>query len=90
MSEHNDYTPIDCEQYSRYELAIMHRQRLRVVWLDRNGNSHLETLLPINLNTRDHAEYLLARNLHGKELELRLDRIVRSLPWESQPGIFNK
>lgn len=80
MSDHTDYTPIDCEQYSRYELAIMHRQRLRIAWRDHDGDSHLENLLPINLNTRNHAEYLLVRGWSGKERELRLDRIIKAMP----------
>lgn len=80
MNDHDDYTPIDCEQYSRYELAIMHRQRLRIAWRDRDGDSHLENLLPINLNTRNHAEYLLVRGQSGKVRELRLDRIIKAMP----------
>ena len=80
MNDHDDYTPIDCEQYSRYELAIMHRQRMRIAWRDRDGESHLENLLPINLNTRNHAEYLLVRGQSGKIRELRLDRIIKAMP----------
>jgi transcriptional antiterminator Rof (Rho-off) len=37
----------------------------------------MEILLPIDLKTRDHAEYLLARRQTGEELEMRLDQIVR-------------
>lgn len=76
----SDYTPIDCEQYCRFELAVMHRQQLRVAWRDDNGSPHLQTLLPVNLNTRDHAEYLLAQTAWGQVLELRLDRIIGASP----------
>ena len=76
----SDYTPIDCAQYCRFELAIMHRQRLRIAWRAEDGCSHLDTLLPINLNTRNHVEYLLGRTPQGQDLELRLDRIIRAEP----------
>lgn len=73
----SDYRPIDCSLYSLYELAVMHRQRLRVVWRCSDGMVHMEILLPIDLRTRDHAEYLLAGRQTGEELEMRLDQIVR-------------
>jgi Rho-binding antiterminator len=76
----SDYTPIDCELYSRYELAIMHRQKLRLAWRDPEGTYHLETLLPVDLRTRDHAEYLLSRTKTGRVIEMRLDRIIRMVP----------
>lgn len=76
----SDYIPIDCGLYSGYELAIMHRQRLRVAWRDQDGVCHLETLLPLDLQTREHAEYLLARTAAGQTLEVRLDWIVRMNP----------
>lgn len=73
----SDYIPIDCTLYSRYELAIMHRQRLRLAWRGSNGVWHLETVLPLNLQTRNHAEYLQLRSATGVELEVRLDQIKR-------------
>lgn len=71
----SDYIPIDCTLYSRYELAIMHRQRLRLVWREPNGGWRLETVLPLNLQTRNHAEYLQLRSVTGVEVEVRLDQI---------------
>ncbi|MCP5420527.1 MAG: transcriptional antiterminator, Rof [Gammaproteobacteria bacterium] len=73
----SDYIPIDCELYSRYELAIIQRRMLRLAWRDLDGLMHLETLLPINLETRDHAEYLIFKNQAGLVQSIRLDRIVR-------------
>ena len=78
--DNSDYTPIDCELYSRYELAIMHRQRLRVAWRDDDGQSHIDALYPINLHSHNRAEFLLAKNRFGKILELRLDRIIKADP----------
>jgi len=76
----SDYVPIDCELYSQYELTIMHAQHLRTAWRDSTGAAHLQTLLPVNLQTREHAEYLLARTQDGAVLEIRLDRIIRADP----------
>ena len=74
----SDYIPIDCGLYNNYELAVIRRQRLRMAWRTPEGIYHLETLLPINLQTRDHAEYLLVKNTTGSILELRLDHIIRA------------
>jgi Rho-binding antiterminator len=73
-----DYTPIDCGIHSEYELAIIQRKPLRVSWRDAHGRSHIAVVLPVDLVTRDHAEYLIARNEQQQQLELRLDDIVNS------------
>lgn len=73
-----DYTPIDCGRYSEYEVAIMHRQRLRVSWREPEGESHVEVLLPKDLCTRDGEEFLIAQGAGGQRLELRLDYIQRA------------
>ncbi len=71
-----DYRPIDCGLYSQYELAIMHRTPLTLCWRDKDGLSHLETLLPEDLETRSGEEFLVLRNGAGERLEVRLDRIT--------------
>ena len=76
----SDYKPVDCAFYSRFELAILRRQRLLVSWHDTDGVSHLETLVPRDLKTREGAEYLLAETLAGGRLRLRLDRIQSARP----------
>lgn len=75
-----DYHPIDCAIYSRYELAIMHRERLRVCWRDAAGITRVQTLDPRDLQTRAGAEYLLGVGSNGQRLELRLDRILEATP----------
>jgi Rho-binding antiterminator len=72
-----DYRPIDCGQYSEYELAILQRKRLRVSWHEFDGQSHIELLTPIDLRTRDHEEFLVVKRPDGRAFELRLDYIVR-------------
>jgi Rho-binding antiterminator len=79
MSE--DYRPIDCGLYSEYEVAIMHRQHLRVHWRDAEGRDHLAVVLPLDLRTESSKEeFLLARDIDGHAVKLRLDHIVRTEP----------
>lgn len=71
-----DYTPIDCDLYERYELAIMHRETLFIRWQDADGLTHVESLRPLDLRARSGEEFLHARGPDGAERVLRLDRIV--------------
>jgi Rho-binding antiterminator len=75
MSEDDKYTPIDCGVYSNYELAIMHRQKLRLSWHGDNGIDHLDTVAPKDLKTDNHEEFLIAESSSGDELQIRLDKI---------------
>ena len=79
-----DYQPITCGLYSQYELAIMHRTPLTLSWRGLDGLSHLETLLPEDLETRNGEEFLVARNGAGEQFRLRLDRILAAHSRESQ------
>ncbi len=72
------YEPIPCDQYSRYELAILRRRSLRVCWLGRRGQTHIGTLRPLDLRTRSGAEYMIARDRGNALRVLRLDRIRRA------------
>ena len=74
----SDYHPISCETYDHYEIAILHGQRLRVTWRDGDAISHVEVVQPCDLQTRNGAEYLLARTQSGRMLELRLDQIAHA------------
>jgi len=71
-----DYTPVDCGLHSKYELAIMHRQALRLTWRDSNGELHTQTVLPADLRSRHHEEFLAVTGEDGAEQEIRLDRIT--------------
>lgn len=69
-----DYQPVSCDVHSELELAVMHKQRLRMKWHDEAGNTYHDVVVPMDLETRDHQEYLVVR--HGKNVEsIRLDRI---------------
>ena len=72
------YKPIACGLYSEYELAILRRTRLRLAWLDTRGRHHIGYLLPLDLYTRQRVEYLMARDNHAQQHEIRLDRIISS------------
>jgi Rho-binding antiterminator len=69
------YTPIDCDLYSEYEVAILHRQRMRLKWQDDEGNEHTEVVMPQDLKTEEHREYLIAAAEDGSPRRIRLDHI---------------
>lgn len=71
-----DYTPVDCGLHSEYQLAIMHRDRIKLGWRDTAGANHLETVIPVDLRTRSNEEFLVASVSDGTQLEIRLDRIT--------------
>ncbi len=71
-----DYRPIDCADYSRYELAILRRQTLLLSWCDETLMVHLEVVEPKDLQTRAGEEFLIARRRDGRRLRVRLDRIL--------------
>lgn len=73
-----DYTPIDCQLYSEYELAVLHHRKLRIAWRDTQNLSHIDVLLPRDLLTRCGEEFLIAESLNGERLEIRLDRITEA------------
>ena len=72
-----DYTPIDCGKHSEYELAIMQGRLLRLSWQDGEGQAHIAVLLPLDLLTRNHEEFLVGRDEQDNRVELRLDYIIK-------------
>lgn len=71
-----DYRPIPCSQYSRYELAILHHEHLRVTWVEQNV-IYDQVVRPTDLQTRNHEEFLLCEDGAGRPRTIRLDRIRR-------------
>ncbi|MEN8169888.1 MAG: Rho-binding antiterminator [Pseudomonadota bacterium] len=71
-----DYHPIACELYSEYEVAILHRKTLRLHWRDNKGDEYIERVLPQDLQTRDHCEFLIVKSDEDTVREIRLDRII--------------
>jgi transcriptional antiterminator Rof (Rho-off) len=74
----SDYRIIDCDLHDLYEIWILHRRRLLLTWLDESGLSHLELLLPTDLETVPDGEFLIASDTYGTPLRIRLDRIVHA------------
>ena len=77
-TEEITYTPIDCGLYSEYEVAILHRQRLRMTWQDEKGNEQTDDVLPQDLKTEDKREYLIATGSDGSLKRIRLDLIRKA------------
>src|SRR5690606_23484249 len=70
-----DYRPISCDVYSELEVAILHRTPLRLAWRD-GDIDHARVVLPVDLETREHQEFLHGRLESGEPVTLRLDRIT--------------
>lgn len=70
----SDYRPIACSDHERLELAAIKRQ-----WLDvsvtAGERAGRQRLLPLDVYTRDGAEWLLAETEAGEQLILRLDAV---------------
>lgn len=56
----------------------MRRINLRLAWLDGSGQQHIGSVLPLDLYTRNHVEYLVARDIDSHQHEIRLDKIISS------------
>ena len=72
--DENQYQPISCELYSEFELAIMQQQQIKLVWHEA-GQTRIATVKPLDLKTKNHQEFLLAKDHQGKALQIRLDYI---------------
>lgn len=69
------YQPISCVQHERLEFSVLRRLRLQIEYRD-DGSSHNERVLPLDVFTREGAEWLKFRREDGKEAQIRLDAIV--------------
>src|SRR5690606_36903529 len=73
------YRPISCDRYSVFELAILQRRRLRLLWRENNVFYRL-AVPPLDLETRAGEEFLHCRLPSGEHARLRLDYILRADP----------
>jgi len=68
----SDYQSIACADHERLEFAALTRQ-----WLDvdvtAGDRAGFQRLLPLDVYTRDGAEWLVAQTESGEKLTLRLD-----------------
>lgn len=76
MDNKKIYQPISCDLHSQYELAIMHKNTLQLSW-SCDGELITETnILPLDVQTKNKAEYLIAVTGSNKNLCIRLDHIT--------------
>ncbi len=64
------YQPIACADHERLEFAALRKQ-----WLEVSVGNIAQRVLPLDVFTRDGAEWLLAETQSGEQLTLRLDRL---------------
>lgn len=69
-----DYQSITCIQHERLEFSVLRRIPLAIVY-QLNGMSITEKILPLDVYTRDKAEWLKFRREDGNVEEIRLDWI---------------
>ena len=68
----SDYQPIPCAQHERLEFAALAKQWLEVTI----GGGMAQRLLPLDVYTRDGAEWLKAQTGAGDVVTLRLDTLT--------------
>ena len=81
--ENSNYTPIACADYDIYEIAIMYRQTLELVWLDDEGACQQDLVVAKDLKIIDGAEFLIAQrfsDVTANQLMIRLDKIRTAKP----------
>lgn len=71
------YQPVACAFHSSLEFAVLRRQRLRLRYRDGTGEV---VALPLDVATRDGAEWLTFTDEAGQSQVLRLDRILSAEP----------
>lgn len=76
MTATDTYIAVPCALHSQYELAIMHKTRSCLRWLNKQQQIQTRTVTPVDLITRNKQEYLKALSLDHEALEIRLDKII--------------
>lgn len=75
--ENDHYTPIECGLHSEYELAIMHKSRIKINWKEPDNSLHTETATPIDLIVKEKQEFLKIKTIDDVIHEIRLDKITQ-------------
>lgn len=68
------YQPIACVNYELFEVAILRKRPLHLIWSEDNV-IYDQTITPVNLETRQGEEFLILRDAQGESHRVRLDRI---------------
>jgi transcriptional antiterminator Rof (Rho-off) len=75
----SDYKPVSCEAHSIYELSVMQRTPAFVRWQEKNEIREAR-MLPLDVETKNREEFLVAEDSGQKQLRIRLDRILSFEP----------
>ncbi|MGE5028232.1 MAG: transcriptional antiterminator, Rof [Betaproteobacteria bacterium] len=70
-----DYLPIACILHERLEFSVLRKIPLRLEYRQADQD-RTEQVLPLDVATRDGAEWLTFRRMDGSQEEIRLDRIL--------------
>lgn len=77
MIEDNTYQPVSCELHSEYELAIMHKNKLCLTWLEEGESVTKTGITPVDIQIKNKAEFLIAKTSEQNDLIIRLDQITK-------------
>ena len=75
----SDYKPVSCEAHSLYEIAVMQRTPALVCWQE-NSEIREARLIPLDVETKNREEFLIAEDSDQQKLRIRLDRILSFVP----------
>ncbi|MEJ2317652.1 MAG: transcriptional antiterminator, Rof [Gammaproteobacteria bacterium] len=75
----SEYKPVSCDAHSRYELAVMQRTAALVRWQEEDAIREAR-LVPLDVETKNREEFLIAEDPGQKKLRIRLDRILSFEP----------
>ena len=75
----SDYKQVSCEAHSLYEVAVMRRTPVVVRWQE-DSEIREARLMPLDVETKNREEFLLARDVNERSLRIRLDRILSFEP----------
>jgi len=75
--DNDAYQPISCDLHSQYELAIMHKNKLYLSWLAEGKLISATNITPLDVQTKNKAEYLMAKTAESKNICIRLDHITK-------------
>jgi len=70
-----DYVPIACASHERLEFAVLKQRRLHLVCQEVGARDEFD-VMPLDVYTRDGAEWLRASKDNGEEVILRLDVLL--------------
>jgi len=71
----SDYKVIPCALHEHYQLAVMQRLPLDLTWCGEVGEITQARVYPLDVYTKDGAEFLLVRAEALGEVVIRLDHI---------------